>query len=1273
MIDRRIQEPVGGDNAKTQDSRMSPTTNPELDYFPGDDEMSELVRSLDWSATPLGSPENWSQALRTIVRILLANRFPQLLWWGPEYISIYNDAYRPILGRKHPWGLGRPVRECWSEIWNILKPLIDTPFNGGPATWSEDIELQINRAGFVEETHFTVAYSPVPDDTAPTGIGGVLATVHEITEKVVGQRRITILRDLSARGTEAKTAEEACIVSAAALRPHTKDIPFGLFYLTDALGKQARLAASCGVDERVDMSPPVILLEEAKDCSTWPLGLVRHTGQSQLITDLSSRFVAAPPGPWPDPPECAAILPIRSHIAHQFSGFLIVGLSSRLQFDDGYRNFLDLAASQISTAIANAQGYEEERKRIEAFAEIDRAKTAFFSNVSHEFRTPLALMLGPLEDALANRHGSLPRGVAEDLAISHRNALRLLKLVNTLLDFSRIEAGRAQASYHAVDLAALTAELASNFRSLCEKAGLEMIVHCPPFPSGAQAYVDRDMWEKIVLNLVSNAFKFTLKGQIVVQLKQANGHALLTVRDTGVGIPPTELPRMFERFHRVEHSRGRTHEGTGIGLALVQELVKLHGGKISVESVMGQGSLFMVTIPLGKSHLDPERVGTVPLVTSTDLTPAAFVEEAWRWLPDEPTEAAHISQREDEVLSGSEPGGGEQPLTKKARILWADDNADMRAYVGRLLGSQFEVEAFSNGEAALAAARIRTPDLVLTDVMMPGLDGFGLLRELRADPQLSTIPVILLSARAGEEARIESMQAGADDYLIKPFSARELFACVESHLKMARLRRETIEAASLRQVQFETLLNQAPLGVYLVDADFRIQAINPIALAAFGDIAGGIVGRDFDEIIHVLWEKKYADEMVRIFHHTLETGESYFTPDGGEYRADRGVREYYEWQIDRILLPDGRFGVVCYFRDIGDRKRAEQNANLLASIVESSDDAIISKDLNGVITSWNSGAERLFGYTAEEAIGKSITMLIPSERLDEEPRILASLRRGEWVDHFETIRVRKDGSPLNISLTISPVKDNDGTIVGASKIARDITERVRQEAALKEANADLQQFAYSASHDLQEPVRMVRAYSELLQQEFGDQLGPIADEIIQHTVEGAKRMDNLLRDLRTYMQVSATDQQPVEEIDAGETLKETLLNLQPIISESGASISVAALPRVRIRKFQLEQVFQNLIGNAIRYRNSAPPHIQIAATLHDRSWLFSVQDNGIGVDPEFQEQIFGVFKRLHSNFEYPGTGMGLAICQRIVERAGGCIWVESEPGKGSTFYFTILS
>ena len=1133
-------------------------TSPALDMLLAAGEMGELVRALDWSATPLGAPETWSPALRTMVPILLANRFPQLLWWGPEYISIYNDAYRPILGRKHPWGLGRPVRDCWSEIWDILKPLIDTPFKGGPATWSEDIELQINRAGFIEETHFTVAYSAVPDETAAGGIGGVLATVHEITEKVVGQRRITVLRDLGARTAEARAAEEACVISAAMLRPHIKDIPFALFYLVDDSGTQARIAASCGVDEGVDIRPPVIRLDDlSNDSSPWPLAVAYRTGQMQVVKDLSSRFVSVPPGPWPDPPQCAAIMPIRSHVAHQTVGFLIAGLSSRLQFDEGYQNFVELADTQISTAIANAQVYEQERKRAEALAEIDRAKTAFFSNVSHEFRTPLTLLLGPLEDVLAARHGALPADAAVTLEISHRNALRLLKLVNSILDFSRLEAHRMQASYQPVDLAALTADLASNFRSLCERAGLQFEVHCADFRPEEPAFVDPDMWEKIVLNLLSNAFKFTLQGMIEVRLEAQGGQAVLTVRDTGVGIRSEEIPQVFERFHRIERSRGRTQEGAGIGLALVQELSKLHGGTVNVESVLGRGSTFQLAIPLGKQHLNPDRIVDSPEVALNAVTSAAFVVEAMRWLPDERRPQVARMTFDESALAARLTVGEEQPASEPARepasekdgrVVWADDNADMRAYVSRLLGGRFDVEVVPDGRAALDAARAHQPDLVLADVMMPGLDGFALLREIRADPRLSEIPVILLSARAGEEARIEGLQAGADDYLTKPFSPRELLAVVQSHVRQYRFRREAAEAM---------------------------------------------------------------------------------------HQADRSAR-------------------------------------LLAAIVESSDDAIISKNLNGVITSWNKGAERLFGHTAAEAVGQSITILIPPERIEEETRILASLRRGERVDHYETVRITKGGSRLNVSLTISPMKDAEGRIVGASKVVRDITAWKQQEAALKQANEDLQQFAYAASHDLQEPLRTVTAYTQLLEMSLGEQIGDRGKVFVHFISEASARMHNLLRDLRVYLQISTADREPeVEEIDAGEMVEKALQNLDVAIRESGASITVAGLPRVRMPAFELEHIFQNLIANAIRYRSSAPPRVNIAASRQGAEWVFSVHDNGIGIAPQFQKQIFDIFRRLHSQSEYPGTGMGLAICQRSLERHGGKIWVESEPEKGSTFYFTI--
>jgi PAS domain S-box-containing protein len=870
--------------------------------------MGALMRGLDWSTTPLGPPDQWSASLRMMVSLLLANRFPLILGWGPQYIQIYNDAYRPILGTKHPRALGQPVSACWSEIWDDLKPLIDSPFQGGPATWMEDIEFEVHRHGFTEESHFTIAYSPVPDETAARGIGGVLATVHEITEQVIGQRRLGILSDLGARVAEAKTIDWSCALAAETLFEHPKDVPFLLMYLLEPGRMRLRRVCEFGISA-ASAGPAELALDRPAASKPWPLARTIDTKSAQIVSALSDVLPEVPAGPWADPPNQAVVLPICSSTSDRPAGVLVVGVSSRIALDPEYLMFLDLMSSQVATAIANARAHEAERSRASALAEIDRAKTTFFSNVSHEFRTPLTLMLGPVEEAIANAGN--PAKVREQLALAHRNAMRLLKLVNSLLDFSRIEAGRVQAFYEATDLAALTRDLASSFRSAIERAGLRFEVDCDEL--GEAVYIDREMWEKIVLNLLSNAFKFTLEGSISVRLRRQGMHAALEIADTGVGIAANEIPRLFERFHRVEGTQGRTHEGSGIGLALVRELVKLHEASIDVTSESGRGTSFRVLLPFGSSHLPLDRLKPPLNQSSTAIGAQAFVQEALRWLPGS---AGSTSSNLPHLPDVAAPSSDQRfAATFGARIIVADDNADMRSYLRELLTPIYTIEAVANGEQVLSAARRQRPDLILSDIMMPVLDGLGLLAAVRADTSLQNVPIVLLSARAGEDARIEGLDAGADDYLTKPFSARELVARIGALLELGYMRRHAEEALRRRTAQFETLLNEAPLAVYLVDADFRIGEVNPPARAMFGDIPG-LIGSDFDDVVHILWQKDHADEVVRLFRHTLESGESYVTPECAEERRDGGVTESYEWQINRITLPDGRYGVVCYSRNI---------------------------------------------------------------------------------------------------------------------------------------------------------------------------------------------------------------------------------------------------------------------------------------------------------------------------------------------------------------------
>ncbi len=2097
-------------------------------FLAGAGEMGTRIHGFDWTRTPLGPIELWPQSLKTSVNLILTSRHPMWIGWGPEMTFLYNDAYLHVLGpAKHPHALGQPASEVWAEIWHVCGPLADKVFAIGEATFVDDVRLLMDRGDFLEETFYSFSYSPIRDESGQ--VSGLFCPSTDVTPKILNARRLRTLSELATNALVERTIGGACSIASRTLAKNSDDAPFALLYLADSEGKSAFLQQVVGDFGDDALKPGTVDLTDGAAPSLWRISEVFNTAQRQIVP--VRHLTGLPSGVSGQRVAQAVVLPVTSGVEHRPYGILVIGVNPCRPLDSEHITFFELIASHVATAIQNATVVEQEKKRADMLAEIDRAKTVFFSNVSHEFRTPLTLMLGPLESLLSNSQ-RLSAEEHDELVIAHRNSLRLLKLVNSLLDFSRIEAGRSNASYAPTDLSRLTADLASNFRSAMNAAGLELIIDCPPLSQ--PVYVDPEMWEKIVLNLLSNAFKFTFEGSISVRVREIGDEASLTIADTGTGIPEAELPRIFERFHRIESVRGRTYEGTGIGLALIQELVKLHGGSISAASKPGEGTSFTITLRLGTAHLPREQVE--PVFRPEKLKSAridAYAGEALTWL----------------AAPAAESGGAEAPHSNNPRVLVVDDNADMRDHVARILGQEYDVVRAEDGQQGLELARRISPDLVLTDIMMPRLDGFGLLQALRSDPATHTVPVIFISARAGEEVRVEGLQAGADDYLVKPFTANELRARVGAHVQMALARRRALEQESALRAQAEAARDEATQilesitdGFIRLDRDWRVTYINaeaerlngmrredvlgrnhwelfPAAIGTIlhreflraasdgvtvdfenyyapwqrwfhvkaypsegggisicyedittkklveqeravllkrersarqeaetlnevahqlageldlekliaavtaaatkltgadcgtfyqnvlngaggsatvsfvscapgsgtegfglppdsplleptfrarrvvrredisgetgltgngqgpapggrvlirsylgvpvigrsGDVLGGLFFRHsepgvFDErseriaagiaahaaiaidnarlfgkleqeivqrtkveralreseqrfrqMIDALpaaiyttdasgrlthfngaavklsgrvpelgsdqwwadwrlyrpdgsplprgvyptgaalkdtrpatemecigersdgtrfWvapyptplrdeegriigginmlvditDRKAAEEALRqseerfrgVFDSSavgvavltldacflqinkafcsitgysdeelrgancaqlshpddrpemqrlldqLVSGEiptfvlekRYYTKSGrtiwvqnsvsamrdtqgqpellialcedvtGRREAEKALRESEERfraivettpecvkvvAADGTLLhmnssgltmigassaadavgksvydlvapefrdafqdfnericrgekgslefdiigfrggrqqmqthaapfpnPDGTLAQLAVTHDISERKRAERATLLLAAIVDSSDDAIISKDLEGIITSWNKGAERLFGYTADEVVGKSITILIPPERLSEEPVILGRIQNGQPIDHFETIRRKKDGTLLNISLTVSPVRDANGIIVGASKIARDITEwkraemaihglnqqltselsamarmqklsarlvqsgefsallgeiieaaiditgadmgniqlvedgalkivaqrgfdapyleffetvnagaagcgtaivagqrivvedvasspifagtsalevmigagaramqstplfsrsgqilgvfsthyrsprvpserevrmldmlsrqaadvidRKRSEAALiasetkfrqladsmpqivwtarpdgfldyynnrwyeftgftrdsfgetswipilhpedaqrchdlwyesvktgqpfriecrfwdrqerrwrwfmgralpvrdetgtivkwfgtctdideqkrvedelRCANHDLEQFAYSASHDLQEPLRGVKIYSELLTKRYGPNLDGEALEFLGYLRGGASRMEMLVRDLLAYTQVTKLEV-PEEHADANVALSETLANLNGAIVESGARITSGALPSVPVHATHLKQLFQNLVGNAIKYRSKdRVPTVHVTAEQNGERWQFSIVDNGIGIEAEYKERIFGLFKRLHSSSEYSGTGIGLAICQRIVERYQGRIWVESKPGSGSTFKFTL--
>ncbi|WP_375760299.1 ATP-binding protein [Corallococcus exercitus] len=768
-------------------SQDVPPQTPES-LFTGGSQMHALVRAHDWDASPVGPVASWPTSLKMLVKTLLGSRYPMILTWGPQLTQFYNDAYSLVIGDKHPAALGTDIRATLAEAWDSLEPLVREAMTTGVASWVPALRLLLNRSGYREESYFDVSHAPAYDDTG--AIGGMLAVCAEVTPQVLSERRMRLLRDLSAQASDTRSVAKTCGDLVNALADHPLDVPCALLYLRAEDGRTLTLSGAVGLARGGPLSPETVVLDAGfRDAAPY----LRALEGERVRRDGLEALLALQGGPFGDSVGTLLFQPLTGAGTAAPLGVLVTALSPNRALDEGYASFFELLSAQVAVALRNARAYEEERQRAEALAELDRAKTAFFHNISHEFRTPLTLMLGPLEDVLAQV--PVTEAARKDLELVHRNAGRLLRLVNALLDFSRLEAGRIDSSFEPTDLAAFTKDLTGHFRSAIERTGLSFRVDCEPLPE--PVHVDRQMWEKVVFNLLSNALKFTFEGGITVR-QEVRGHdVLLRVCDTGTGIPAAELPHLFERFHRVRNARSRTHEGTGIGLALVRELVVLHGGDVTVESEEGRGSTFTVRVPRGHAHLPVDRLLAPRQQESTAVGVRPFLQEAERWTDVELPSLAH----EAGPRPAAGEGAGREP--PRAHVLVADDNADMREYVERVLSPSFDVTLATDGQAALEAARAHAPDLVLTDVMMPRLGGFGLLRALRELPSTRAVPVVMLSARAGEEAAVEGLEAGADDYLVKPFSARELVARVRSMLELSGMRREVIRqellARSLRE------------------------------------------------------------------------------------------------------------------------------------------------------------------------------------------------------------------------------------------------------------------------------------------------------------------------------------------------------------------------------------------------------------------------------------------------------------------------------------------
>lgn len=1236
--------------------------------------MGKLIREKDWTLNPLGHPKFWPQSLKTCVRIVLTSRQPMFVWWGKSLINIYNDAYLSIIGGKHPDALGMPASEVWREIWDEIGPRAAAVMEQNEGTYDEALLLIMHRNGYPEETYYTFSYSPVPGDDG--GTDGIICANSDDTQRIIVERQLRTLKDLGKYIIDCKTNNDVYEITMRALKENPQDFPFFTLYEINETGNTLTMAGGYPSDLPASFLPAEIdMLNRKNELAT--LYEVVETGKAGIVNHLAEQFGIVKGAYWDAPSSQFLIMPVK-HTSQKIPyAVLGVGINPYRPLDEKYTSFFQLVADQIATGLANVHAYEEERKRAAALAEIDKAKTVFFSNISHEFRTPLTLILGPLEDLINTN--DFPQTYKAGVETVHRNALRLLRLVNALLDFSRIESEKMLAKFQPIDLAEYTINLASNFRSIIEKAGLKLVIECR---LSEPIYIDTEMWQKIIFNLLSNAFKYTLEGTITVTLFEENNQAVLKVTDTGVGIPEAELPRMFERFHRVQNSEGRTHEGTGIGLSLVHELVKLNRGSITVTSKQRVGSIFTVSIPLGKEHLPKSQVAEKAAYL-TNVLPDVYANKI-----------NHLVEKD--FFNDTETADETSTAVfvhKKARVLIVDDNEDMKSYIKSLLQKEYDIATAANGKEALEVLDIYPADVVISDVMMPVMDGIKLLHLIKNDAKTSRIPVILLSARAGEEAKIEGYELGADDYLVKPFSAKELVARVRSQISLSKKRDHA-------EKQLSNLFIQAPIAICIFKGPtFLIELANEQMLELWGKKAGDVLNKPLFEAMPHASGQGFEEILQNVYN----TGQRFVAYDLPIELQRKGGKEkiYVKLVYEALRDEDGRISGIMALADdvtiqVDARKQIEHSEARQKLAIDAAKMGTFEWVFHTNKFIYSERLAQIFGYT--ETIGltqKSFTSLIHPD--DNAIRLKAHEEAfNTGVLFYELRFIWQDGTLHWIRLNGKVIYDDNnlpfkmyGTVLDVTeqktledKLEKMVQERTRElketNAQLEKSNHELGQYAYIASHDLQEPLRKIQIFSRLLQENLGDP--KTAATYFDKINYSAKRMSELIKAVLNYSRLSKDGGEFVT-IDLNLILENVKADFDLLIAEKNAVITSSQLPVINCIPLQITQLFYNLIGNSLKFSKQNPEIVISSATVPYTNLTLppgaknavnyaeiTFKDNGIGFDQQYAEQIFTIFQRLHGPQVYGGTGIGLALCRRITDNHNGFITVKSEPGKGATFY-----
>ena len=1234
------------------ESHSFPSIDGPAAFLRGGGEVGERLRLFDWKKTPLGTPDTWPQSLRTVVRIMLDSRYAMWMLWGPDLTFFCNDAYLPTVGIRRNWVLGARSDKVWEEIWPDIGPRISQVLTTGIATWDEALLLFLERSGFAEETYHTFSYSPVYGDDGH--IAGMLCVVTEVTDRVISERRLGFLGALGSALAGAGGEEDLFGALTRSIDANSQDLPFTATYMFDADRKVAQRVAQSGLTP----SHPAVPDRLSTETGAWPIEVLERTGAALTVDDLSGFGSPFPSGPWQSPPRKARLLPLLKQGQADMVGFVIIGLNPFRPFDHDYAHFLELVIAQLTSGLAALHAREAERRRADALASIDRAKTDFFANVSHEFRTPLTLILGSLDQVLIKSATELDPATRTSLQMLQLNSERLLKLVNTLLDFSRLEAQRAKASLEAIELGSFTADIASVFRSAIEGAGLSFEVDCPPLDQ--PVCVDPSMWENIVINLLSNALKYTLSGSIQLRLSRAETAVVLTVTDTGTGIAADALPNLFTRFYRVPGAQGRTHEGTGIGLALVQELVKLHAGTIEVQSELNRGTRLTVSIPFQAAAI--AEISAIPVVP--ELRAAhVFVQETIRWnsAPDSLT-----LERPTALLP--------EPTTAKTEghrgtVLLAEDNSDMRAYLERLLEQRFTVVPVRDGQEALEYLQHAKVDLLLSDIMMPRLDGYALLKAVREDSMLRDLPVVLLSARAGEEAQVEGLDIGADDYLVKPFSSRELLARVSTHLRLAQTRRD----ANIVDRRFRAALEAAHVGFALFKSvrseagqiiDLEYQDLNSHGAQMLGRASSELIGQTVESAFPGTWD---IPTLFDFFKSVVQSGEP------GE--LDVAVHTLGEKVWFHITAAKFDDGLAIWFADITERKKIsaalDTSRQELHRVTDVASVLLAHCDQDHRYLFANRGYAARFGLSPADVVGQRIVDIVGKDAFDDVEPFVGRALLGEHVEFEMLIPYAQGGSRFMNCVYVPEVDPTTGVVKGFVAALTDISERRRLEDRLRDADRRKDEFLATLAHELRNPLAPIlhAAAVATTPAASGEQIRRSHSVIDRQVRHMALLLDDLLDISRITQGKLKLRLRPVDLHDVFEAAVEAA---RPTLEGKQHHLTVS-MPTQRLTvnadSVRLAQILSNLLNNAGKYTDPEGK-ISLSVTLEGMNLLIRVTDNGVGIATDALPTVFTMFSQVKSALDRAegGLGIGLALVKGLVELHGGRVSAHSEGlGHGSEF------